>query len=351
MFLISSAVTKAFHSDGVHARFIRIGETKSSPSAVIHFNESEHRTLINSLVETKNRLKEDTLAVEHLLRRVTGSITDYVNEVGDRPLRINAFDKTVLAIQDGNLDEFNDVFSHEPEQLGELLIHAAGRPGNVGKKMTMIILGGAANTIPQEAYLNACKNAIGTGDSDRVLVLADQAECCVNDLDKSLYGKLMSDALLNGKRHIAFNLLKQCTSEQVKHANPQLLLQTLWNKDINMAINLTAKGIDGNSCASEVIRILAVNRSEYSFEQLLHHGLIIENDNYSAMRSCIENNSLEAGKLLLKCGMNFDSYTEWCDANGIAENNGETFNALKEHWENEFETGQDESAGQTMNGM
>ena len=38
---------------------------------------------------------------EQLLRRMTGSITAYMDEVGQRPLRLSYYDRAVLAIRDG----------------------------------------------------------------------------------------------------------------------------------------------------------------------------------------------------------------------------------------------------------
>lgn len=357
MFLISSAITKAFHSDSVHARYIQIGETESPKNAVMHLNEHEQRTLINSLIDSRNRLKEETQAVEQLLRRVTGSITEFINEVGDRPLKINDFDMAVLAIQDGNFSAFNDVYLKEPDKLGDLLELTAGRPGSVGTQMTAAILGNAQSIISNEAYLNACKNAIATGVTERVSMMSQLAEICIKDLDMSLYGKLINDAMMNSKSHIADAILKQCTSEQIKHADPYLLIQAVWNKN-RLIYDLATKGIDGNSNAAELVRALVNNHDEYSFKVLLDSGLNIANDNYSALHACIVHNSERMGKELLDRGMDFNGYKEWCENNGVEKNDGEPFNALKAHWENEIRQQEDqpdeaegEESGMTMGGM
>jgi len=41
---------------------------------------------------------------------MTGSITEYVNTVGMRPLRMSDYDKAVLAIQDGELSAFKELY-------------------------------------------------------------------------------------------------------------------------------------------------------------------------------------------------------------------------------------------------
>ena len=139
MNLIASAITKAFHSDGVHARYIRLGEAEKSEGLIMHLNADERLLVADSLIETRNRLMSKTVAVEQLLRRVTGSITEYVNMVGDRPMKLNHTDLAVLAIQDGNMVAFCEVFTKSDEQ-DMILIHAAGRPGRIGTEMTIKML-------------------------------------------------------------------------------------------------------------------------------------------------------------------------------------------------------------------
>jgi uncharacterized protein involved in tellurium resistance len=55
MYLIASAVTKAFHSDGIHARYVKVGghdnDHNAEPGAVIHLNRRELKTVARSLLE------------------------------------------------------------------------------------------------------------------------------------------------------------------------------------------------------------------------------------------------------------------------------------------------------------
>ena len=63
------------------------------------------------------------------MKRMTGSITAYINEVGMRPLHMSDYDKAVLAIRDGEMAAFTEYSAKVPDQADALLIEAAGRPG------------------------------------------------------------------------------------------------------------------------------------------------------------------------------------------------------------------------------
>ena len=99
MFLISSAITKAFHGDrGTYARYLRRGEQPEPEAMIVHLDPAEQRTIIQALVEQRERQEQAMSQTELLLRRMTGSITAYMSEVGQRPLHMSDYDKAVLAI-------------------------------------------------------------------------------------------------------------------------------------------------------------------------------------------------------------------------------------------------------------
>ena len=52
---------------------------------IVHLNPTEQRTIINALVEQREHQKQAMSQTEQLLRRMTGSITSYMDEVGQRP--------------------------------------------------------------------------------------------------------------------------------------------------------------------------------------------------------------------------------------------------------------------------
>ncbi len=162
---------------------------------------------------------EETKEVEQLLRRVTGSVTEFVNEIGRRPICLDDFDAATLAIQDGDLLVFCEKAERIMERSGELLACAAGRPGSVGMHMTEFLLAQEPD-IPDNLYLDACKNAIGIGDAGRVFLLVERAGKCSAGEDLSIYGDMVCHALREGKIHIALGVLERCGQQQVAAADP-----------------------------------------------------------------------------------------------------------------------------------
>jgi len=71
MFLISSAITKAFHGDhATHARYMKIGGVEDDTGGtVVHLSQQEQRTIINALVEQRERQEQAMSQTEQLLRR------------------------------------------------------------------------------------------------------------------------------------------------------------------------------------------------------------------------------------------------------------------------------------------
>ena len=202
MFLISSAITKAFHGDrGTYARYLRRGEQPEPEGMIVHLNPTEQRTIIEALVEQQERQEQAMSQTEQLLRRMTGSITAYMDEVGRYPLHISDYDKTVLAIRDGEFDAFKNLYPRVSDQTDDLLIEVAGRPGVVGGNMTLILLGAVERFSP-EAYLTACKRAVETGDSWRVQTLVKESEGRLSEPLPSLHGEVILYAYTNNCRNI-----------------------------------------------------------------------------------------------------------------------------------------------------
>ena len=139
MFLISSAITKALHGEhGAYARFQRLEDGTKSEGAVLHLTPKEKRVLMDALLEQRMRQEAQMTSTEQLLRRMTGSITAYMDEVGARPLRMSTEDRAVLAVRDGELYAFSSLALQvtEPEErYGGVLIrskrglsHQTGHP-------------------------------------------------------------------------------------------------------------------------------------------------------------------------------------------------------------------------------
>lgn len=130
MFLTASAITKAFHGDhATHTRYMKIGGVEEDTGgSVVHLSQQEQKVIIEALVEQRERQEQAMGQTEQLLRRMTGSITEYVNTVGMRPLRMSDFDKAVLAIQDGELEAFKKYAAKVPYQQEETLLLDGGWP-------------------------------------------------------------------------------------------------------------------------------------------------------------------------------------------------------------------------------
>ena len=123
MFLISSAITKAFHGDGAsHARYIRLGESQIPASGVFHLSLEEQKTIIDALITQHEKYLGLIANTESLLRRMTGGITQYIDQMGRLPLQINNYDQITLAVRDGNLDAFKSLLT----QVLEYSFHWTG---------------------------------------------------------------------------------------------------------------------------------------------------------------------------------------------------------------------------------
>ena len=102
MFLISSAITKAFRGDNsVHARYMVIGTpTELEESILLHLNPDEQRLVAQALAEQRIRLGSQAEGEEKLLRRMVGSVTEYMDAAGLSD-RLDENDRTLLAEHDG----------------------------------------------------------------------------------------------------------------------------------------------------------------------------------------------------------------------------------------------------------
>ncbi len=349
MFLISSAITKAFHGDrGTYARYLRLGERTEPGDMIVHLKPEEQRTIIQALVEQRERQEQAMSQTEQLLRRMTGSITAYMDEVGQRPLHISDYDKMVLAIRDGEFDAFKNLYPRVPDRADDLLIEVAGRPGVVGENMTLMLLAAVERFSP-EAYLTACKRAVDTGDGQRVRPLIEQAESRLSEPLPALPGVAILYAYMNGHRNIAKDLIAQCTSEQIAAAPPNLLRLIAEKLDFQIAMELVNKGVQPGDYVVDVLRALTGQHQEWMAEKLLEHGMPVEPDNYAALYICVNNQALGAAKLLLDQGMDLEQYKAWAEKQRKNEGYEETMEELTEYW-SELQSGPRQD-GPSMDGM
>lgn len=351
MFLISSAITKAFHGDNAtHARYRKIGFVEDDTGgAVIHLSHREQKVLIEALVEQRERQEQAMSQTEQLLRRMTGSITEYVNTVGMRPLRMSDFDKAVLAIQDGELEAFKKYAARVPYQQEEtLLVEAAGRPGAVGRKMTELLMRDRCN-IDYAAYCNACKRAIDINDPEKVLSMMVRAQASVPQLEPSFFGEMASYAH-SDHRFIAKEIIKRCGEEQIAAAPSFLLEQFAMDKDFRTLSALVEKGISGGGSSARTLHMLTYEgRDSWIAEELLEKRMWVDVNDYSALHACVQNDAVEVCRLLLDGGMDFDQYRQWAQTRPCAGHE-ETLQALADHW-SEMQAEVEQEPAQENGGM
>ena len=351
MFLISSAITKAFHDDhATHARHMQIGGVEEDTGgAVVHLSQQEQKVIIEALVEQRERQEQAMSQTEQLLRRMTGSITEYVNTVGMRPLRMSDFDKAVLAIHDGELEAFKKYAARVPYQQEEtLLVEAAGRPGAVGRKMTELLMRDRCN-IDYAAYCNACKRAIDINDPEKVLSMMVRAQASVPQLEPSFFGEMASYAH-SDHRFIAKEIIKRCGEEQIAAAPSFLLEQFAMDKDFRTLSALVEKGISGGGSSARTLHMLTYEgRDSWIAEELLEKRMWVDANDYSALHVCVQNDAVEVCKLLLDGGMDFDQYRQWAQTRPCAGHE-ETLQTLEDYW-SEMQTATEQTPAQENGGM
>ena len=360
MFLTASAITKAVHGDhATHTRYMKIGGVEDDVGGrVVHLSQQEEKVVIAALVEQRERQEEAMSQTEQLLRRMTGSITAYMDTVGQRPLHISGYDKAVLAIRDGELPAFLELYPKVLEaHAGDLLVEAAGRPGAVGRSMTRALLDDVEQ-FPEAAYAAACQKAIDINDPQKVSALLANAADRVADLSPSFHGEMACYAWAD-HRHIAREIIKQCSDEQIAAAPPHLLEQFAMDKDWRTMSMLVEKGISGGSSAERTLHMLTYEgRDSWMAEELLRERMWVDVNDYHALQSCVQNGAADVAKLLLDGGIDFGRYRQ------IYPNSGspEVIQVLEEHWAGlqtqAQEQGQDQgegpdsvAGGATMGGM
>ena len=349
MFLTASAVTKAFHGDhATHARYMKIGGVEDDTGgAVVHLSQQEQKVIIEALMEQRERQEQAMSQTEQFLRRMTGSITEYVNTVGMRPLRLSDYDKTILAIQDGELSAFKELYPQTlKDHADDLLIEAAGRPGAVGRKMTLLLLVDVEQ-FPETTYRAACQKAIDINDPEKVSFLLEQAESHVPELSPSFYGEMASYAYLD-HRFIAKEIIKQCSEEQIAAAPSCLLEQFAMDKDYRTLSTLVEKGISGGPDAWRILHMLTCGgHDSWIAEDLLEKRMWVATDDYNALHACVQNDAVDVCKLLLNGGIDFDVYQQWAKNHPCAGHE-ETLQTLANHWSEMQQSPAREMGGMTL---
>ena len=322
MFLISSAITKAFHGEhGAYARFQRLEDGTKAEGVVLHLSPKERRILMDALLEQRIRQEAQMTNTEQLLRRMTGSITAYMDEVGARPLRMSTADRAVLAVRDGELYAFSSLALQvtKPEERCSLLVESAGRPGAVGRRMAKLMLG-AKTPYPENVWLDACKRAVDTGDLQRVQMMLDRTMDKVANPSPSLPGEVLQYAYLQNPA-MGSELIRQAAPEQVAAAPSKLLCAAAYARDLPMLTELLQKGLQPGDHAAPLLLPLLTAYDGQRVAHLLKDSLRVRPEDYDAMNVCLREHAPEAAEALLGQGMKLDGYLAWAAERGTMLDN------------------------------
>ena len=270
MFLISSAITKAFHGEhGAYVRYQRLeGDTKAE-GEVLHLTPKEKRVLMDALLEQRMRQEAQMTDTEQLLRRMAGSITAYMDEVGARPLRMSA----------------------------------------VGRRMVKLMLG-TKKSYPEGVWLDACKRAVDAVDLQRVQMMLDRTMDKADSPSPSLPGEVIRYAYQKAPA-MGSDLIRWAQQEQISAAPAGLLYAAAKACDLHTLTNLVRKGLQPDGSAASALRPLIVSGRERMAVELLRAGLQVRGDDYEAMDTCLRGHAPEAAALLLERGVELDGYLAW----------------------------------------
>ena len=322
MFLISSAITKAFHGEhGAYARFQRLEDGTKAEGVVLHLSPKERRVLMDALLEQRMRQEAQMTNTEQLLRRMAGSITAYMDEVGARPLRMSTADRAVLAVRDGELYAFSSLALQvtKPEERCSLLVESAGRPGAVGRRMAKLMLG-AKTPYPEDVWLDACKRAVDTGDLQRVQMMLDRTMDKVDSPSPSLPGEVLQYAYLQNPA-MGSELIRRAAPEQVAAAPSKLLCAAAYARDLPMLTELLQKGLQPGDHAAPLLLPLLTAYDGQRVAHLLKDGLRVRPEDYDAMNVCLREHAPAAAEALLGQGMKLDGYLAWAAERGTMLDN------------------------------
>ena len=322
MFLISSAITKAFHGEhGAYARFQRLEDGTKAEGVVLHLSPKERRVVMDALLEQRMRQEAQMTSTEQLLRRMTGSITAYMDEVGARPLHMSTADRAVLAVRDGELYAFSSLALQgtKPEERCSLLVESAGRPGAVGRRMAKLMLG-AKTPYPEDVWLDACKRAVDTGDLQRVQMMLDRTMDKVDNPSPSLPGEVLQYAYLQNPA-MGSELIRRAAPEQVAAAPSKLLCAAAYARDLPMLTELLQKGLQPGDHAAPLLLPLLTAYDGQRVAHLLKDSLRVRPEDYDAMNVCLREHAPEAAEALLGQGMKLDGYLAWAAERGTMLDN------------------------------
>ena len=321
MHLIASAVRKAFHTDGIHARYVIIGGNASKTSDMVtHLSADEIQLMVDSLIDTRAKQKSQGQPyelTEQLLRRFLGSITEYMQSVGERPIGITDQDMIVLSVRENNIEAFQELLPKVPELHTDLLVDAAGQSGRIGESMTKSLLGLVKNA-PRELYLQAITRAVMISDVPRISMLLEGASDRTDDADGTLCGEAINIAIRANSDYvsgmgIARELARKAQPGQLAMANPYIITSALRRKDESFAHDLIRCGVDFSGCQAEIYYTFAQSGYTYKLRDLDNRGGDINAQDFGALRLCLKNCDINSALTLIEYGGDYAGFRAMVD--------------------------------------
>lgn len=314
MHLAAAAVACAFSDSALHQRYVRVGGAPDESGLTIHLSDDEREYLAKSLLYTRKDLKltgGEYVQAERLLRRLVGSITEYMQLVGERPLQIDDADTAELAVRESNMERFLDSYRKVPEKNGDLLVLAAGQPGRVGDAMIRCLLADPNDTL-KFRYYDACKSAVRTGDTTRVLHLLDKNDEFAPDTAPRLRGEVIRYAYsLIGEDYygaaMAKAIVRKSEPEQLR-IDPTLVIQALDRRDFDFADLLLSKGADVTERAGAVLYAAAKTGYGWCVRGVLEQGVDIDTQDQRALHMAMQDGNIKAARLLADNGADCERF-------------------------------------------
>lgn len=344
MNLISSAVTQALNgSGGVHARYIKIGGSNEPEGITLTLNAEERAQLTDSLLEARALRKGDGQScegIDRMMRRIIGNVTEYVQTVGGRE-HLDNTDLAILAVRDCNLDAFQSLLPEVVDSFDQLLVHAAGQPGRIGRVMTDTLLD-RMSEVPMDVYRPACEQAADIGDTDRVLAMLKRGPQIVKDYDPALCGEIMRHSMESRWEHrrgskMASDILKQASPNEIAAASTTLIADALFYKNYYFADDLVSSGIELHEESDKLFYQVA-SRQSYSWliRSLKNAGADIDGHNHGALRRCAYANNVEAAETLIDFGADYKEFRAFMNKHDPPESQKKFLAAMDEYYERKF---------------
>lgn len=241
-------------------------------------------------------------------------------------------DKAVLAIRDGNLREFKELLPRitGQETIDMLFLEAAARPGEVGRKMTLLLM--EDSVFSENMYKQACEKAVYIVDEEKVAFLQEQASAHTDKLSPDFFGKLAQYAYTwPGVQFISAQIIERCSPEEVSATPEGLLKVALLGGDMDLPRIMARKGVNGDSRLRTFIQRRG-NEGPEKLRELLQLGMKVSPDNYDALAACVEYQCPEAGKLLIDHGVDFEVFASQVKGqDGIT--GSDAYTELAEYWQ------------------